>query len=72
MKTIVLSGGNFGGTEIAVDDGSTKSMFGRQDEQGVWVYDLTISEKENEAVFIGMATAVGLTPEQAAQLVAEG
>ena len=72
MKIITLSGGSFGGTQIQVDESTSKSMFGKRDEQGMWVYDLSVSATDNEAVFIGMAGDMELTPEQAAQLATDG
>lgn len=55
MEKIMLSGGNYGGTEINKDQFSTEGIYEVQDENDdIWVYDINGSSNPLEAVFIGI------------------
>jgi len=55
-KTVVLSGGDFGGTQVSVPDDDAEIRM--PDERGnVWVYDHKIHDGDGTAHFVRMETA---------------
>ena len=52
MKEVILSGGDFGGELVQVRDG--ESIIKRENERGIWIYDLNLSKHPNQADFSGM------------------